>query len=308
MSKYNLFVESNDKFIPFKIDGTHKELPSGAYTANTNYDTGQIEFHKLKMTCDDIIDLPSKEYDYVLNQIKHFLKPSTKEAYIREGFIYKRSVLLHGKPGTGKTVIVNRVAKEALKNNAVILFNPNPSELENYYKALDQTAPDKLTFVIFEEFDTYAKEFEDDLLSVLDGEVQKNNVIYLATTNYLEEVPMRMQRPGRFSSIVEVEFPDTLARTVYLKNKNIDEKLLNKWIDSTEGFSIDEIKETVLAVKCLGESLDTVVKRIKDLKDRGLESESKINEELNAHKQHMKNIHSLMGGSITLNRQGVRSR
>lgn len=298
MSKYNLFVETNDKFIPFKVEGTHKELPSGSYNPRINNDTGHVEFHKIKLTSDDIIDLPSKEYDYVLSQMRHFLKPSTKEAYIQEGFVYKRSVLLHGKPGTGKTCIVNRVVKEALKNNAIVLFNPDPSAIESFYEALDQTAPDKLTLVIFEEFDGYAREYEQELLSVLDGEVQKNNVIYLATTNYLDQVPMRMQRPGRFSSVVEVHFPNTEARAAYLNNKHVNKQDLSNWVNITDGFSIDEIKETVLAVKCLGEPLDIVVSRIKDLKARGLESESRINDELVLMKEAQRNMKLLLGNPV----------
>lgn len=176
---------------------------------------------------------------------------------------------------TGKTVIVSRVVKEALKNNAVVLFNPNPGELQQIYEALEHTAPNKLTLVIFEEIDEIVVNASraSTFLSVLDGEIQKNNIIYLATTNYIDKVPLRFQRPGRFSSIVEVGFPSSQAREVYLTTKKVDPYALKTWVEKTEGFSIDELKETVLAVKCLDETLDTVVGRVKELKERGMESE-----------------------------------
>lgn len=275
MSKYNNLIEVAGKFIPYKIDGTHKALPSGAYEPWINPENGNVEFHPINLTSDTIIDLPSKEYEYVVNQMKYFLKPETKELFQKEGFIYKRSVLLYGKPGTGKTVIVNRVAKEALAKGAVVLFNPDPGNLEEYFEVLNCTDPNQLTLVIFEELDSLVRTREEDLLSILDGEVQKNNVIYLATTNYIDSIPLRLQRPGRFSSIVEVDFPSAEARAVYLKAKNVDSSKVNSWVDKTQGFSIDELKETVLAVKCLGETLDTVVSRIQDLKSKGLESESR---------------------------------
>lgn len=273
MSKYNLFIETNDAFIPAKAEGTYKELPSGCYSPEFNQETGQVLFHKLKLNCDSIIDLPSKEYEYVTQGMRNFLKGSTKEKFVKEGFLYKRSVLLHGKPGTGKTVIVNRVTQEALSNNAIVLFNPYPGHLQHFFQALECTAPEKLTLVIFEEFDDLARagtSTEKALLSVLDGEVQKNNIIYLATTNYIDNIPLRMQRPGRFSSVVEVGFPSPEARVVYLKTKKVPEELLKSWVDTTDGFSIDELKETVLAVKCLDESLTVVVDRLKSLKERGL--------------------------------------
>lgn len=282
MSKYNLFIESGETFFPYKVDSTPTELPSGAYAPEQDPETGKVWFKKLKLNCDSIIDLPSTEYEYVTKQITNFLKPETKAKFQSEGFIYKRSVLLHGKPGTGKTILVNKVTQDALKNGAVVLFNPNPESLSAFYEALEATAPNKLTLVIFEEFDDLVAEgsrTEKVLLSILDGEIQKNNIIYLATTNHLDKVPLRMQRPGRFSSIVEVGFPSSEARNVYLTAKKVDRSLLSSWIDTTEGFSIDELKETVLAVKCLGESLSVVVDRVKDLKAKGLESESKDRDE-----------------------------
>lgn len=282
MSKYNTFVETGDKFIPYKIEGTHQELPSGCYIPEFDWERQIVSFNKLEVNCDGIIDLPSNEYEYVVQQMNTFLRPETKQKYLDNDFIYKRSVLLHGKPGTGKTVIVNRVTREALKNDAVVLFNPDPRAMTFFFEALNATAPEKLTLVIFEEFDDLVRPnspTEKALLSILDGEVQKRNIIYLATTNYIENVPLRIQRPGRFSSIVEVGFPSVEARKVYLQHKRVDPAMLNKWIEVSEGFSVDELKETVLAVKCLDEKLDDVVSRIKDLKDRGLEADPKDEEE-----------------------------
>ena len=46
------------------------------------------------------------------------------------------------------------------------------------------------------------------------------------------------------------------------KLKNFSQEEISVWADKTVGFSIDELKETVLAVACLGYSLDDIVKRI----------------------------------------------
>lgn len=281
MSNYNMFIETGDYFIPFKVDGTRQDLPFGCYSPEYNYDSGQVIFNKLKLNCDDIVNLPSKEYDYITSQMTHFLKPETKQKYIDNGFLYKRSVLIHGKPGTGKTCIVNKITQNALEKNAVVLFNPDPRKIRYFFEVLEATAPNKLTLVIFEEFDDLVRSgsaTEKVLLSVLDGEIQKNNIIYLATTNYIDEIPLRIQRPGRFSSIVEVNFPNVEARSVFLKAKQVSPGLVKAWSEMTEGFSIDELKETVLAVRCLDEKLDTVVNRIRDLKERGLQSESRKKE------------------------------
>lgn len=273
--RYNLFVENGEEYRPYKMDGTHLELPAGAYSPYWDHGRDQVVFNKLKLNCDNIIDLPSKEYDYVISQMRHFLSPETKQKYQDNGFLYKRSAMLHGKPGTGKTVIVNRVTQEALAKGAVVLFNPDPAYMVEFFEALEATAPDKLTLVIFEEFEDLVQKHENDLLSLLDGEVQKNNIIYLATTNYIDQIPIRMQRPGRFSSIIEVGLPTAEARSVYLKVKKIKPDLIPGWVELTEGFSVDELKETVLAVNCLDEKLPDVVTRLRDLKAKGLEAEVK---------------------------------
>ena len=273
--RYNLFVENGEEYRPFKIDGTHQELPTGAYAPYWDHDRDQAVFNKLKLNSDSIIDLPSKEYDYVIKQMRHFLSPEVKQRYNDNGFLYKRSVMLHGKPGTGKTVIVNRVTQEALANGAVVLFNPSPDYMTEYFEALEATAPNKLTLVIFEEFEDLVQQHENELLSLLDGEIQKNNIIYLATTNYIDKIPIRMQRPGRFSSIIEVELPTPEARAAYLRAKKIKPELVPTWVETTDGFSVDELKETVLAVNCLDEKLPDVVARLRDLKAKGLEAEVK---------------------------------
>lgn len=246
----------------------NEHLPPGAYEFNFDPRSGRMWFSQLELVSDTLVDIPSKEFEQVTNEMKFFLDPSTKESFLKHGFIYKRSAMLYGAPGTGKTCIVQRVAQEVIKAGGVILFNCEPNRLHLAYSVLDNIQPDVLTMVIFEEFDEIVNSNEDVLLSLLDGEVQKKNVMYLMTTNFIDRVPARILRPGRISSMVEVKFPDAVARKHYLDLKVLDTVKYNidNWVEVTEGFSIDEIKETVLAVCCLGQTLETVVERIASTK------------------------------------------
>jgi Cdc6-like AAA superfamily ATPase len=49
------------------------------------------------------------------------------------GFLYKRSALLEGLPGTGKSVIVNRVMQNVVNNNGVCLFIEDPRYISLAY-------------------------------------------------------------------------------------------------------------------------------------------------------------------------------
>ena len=263
-----VFVQVEKDFLVNSEATINTELPPGAYEFNFDARTGRQWFTAIDLVSDQIIDIPSKEFKQVVNEMEFFLKPDTKKAFEDYGFVYKRSAMLYGAPGTGKTVIVQRVAQEVIWSGGIVLFNTDPRLLNLAFTTLDAIQPDILTMVIFEEFDNMTERHEETLLSLLDGEIQKKNVMYLMTTNYIDKVPSRVLRPGRISSMVEVKFPDAVARKHYLDLKVLDKQKYNvdNWVEVTEGFSIDEIKESVLAVCCLGQSLTSVIERLSSTK------------------------------------------
>lgn len=260
---YTGFTVNKELFVVNEGSDNSKTLPPGMYTFHILPMGGPKLFKKMSHTHDTLVDLPGTAYDQVTKEIVNFLNPTTKQAFTDYGFLYKRSSLLYGPPGTGKTCIVNRVATDVVNNGGVVIFNPNPGELKEAFNILDDLQPEVTTMVIFEELDKMLQHYEGELLNLLDGEVQKNNVVYLATTNFIDQIPTRIRRPGRFSTSVEVDYPTHQARIIYLdtKLKNLEEA--NQWAELTEGFSVDELKELVLSVKCLGYSTEEVIPRIR---------------------------------------------
>lgn len=255
--------QNNDTYLGNTNRSELKHLPPGAYILSYDKQIG-LMFNKIDMHYDQLIDLPSPEYDYVMKRVGRFLSDEGKRAFAEYNFIYKWNCLLHGTFGTGKTCIVNRVAEKVVANGGIVLFSPDPRLLQPAFKILDDIQPDRTTMVIFEEFETLLEKFEGALLSLLDGEVQKKNIIYMATTNHFEKIPARLKRPGRFPTILEVKFPNAAARTQYLtmKLKPHDQHEIPNWVKATNGLSIDELKETVQSVKCYMNTLDESVKRI----------------------------------------------
>lgn len=271
MKKYDKFLQLDNDFKAISDITILNKLPPGVYEVNANPQTGEIFFSKIKTNHDALIDLPSPEYDQVIKEIGMFMTPEARSRFEKHGFVYKRSSLLYGPPGTGKTCIVNRIANNVVAEGGIALFSPNPGLLEETFKILDSIQPETRVMVIFEEMDQLMARYESELLNILDGEIQRSNVIYLATTNYIDQIPVRIRRPGRMSSTVEVKFPTADTRRFYLNMKLKDEPTVNidEWVEKTDGFSIDELKETVLAVLCLLEDLDKIIARIRENKAAG---------------------------------------
>lgn len=278
MSNFGSFNQFNDRFVGNMLRKELPRLPAGSYTLDYNQNTGELYFDKMEPNFDSIIDLPSPEYDMVMREVDMFLKAETRQAFKDYGFLYKFNIMLHGTHGTGKTVIVNRVGQKVVEGGGIIIFNPHPKLLEMAFKILEDVQPELNTMVIFEEFDETLGRFEEELLSILDGEIQKKNVMFLATTNHFDKIPARLLRPGRFARVMEVKYPNAEARKVYLtaKLKPQDAAEIPGWVKATDGLSIDELKETVLSVKCLGNNLTDTVERIKKVKEASTPPQSDI--------------------------------
>ena len=251
-------------FLPSTISTL--KLDPGCYKVKSNMDS--LLYIKQDLTVDEIIDLPSPEYQQITKEMDFFLKPETRESFKKYGFVYKRSTLLHGVPGTGKTVVVNRVANSVISEGGICLFISQAGHVTPALDSVRASNPEATILVILEEFEDMANDRSNEILSVLDGELQIDNVIYMATTNYLEKVPLRLRRPGRMSSVIQMKLPNAECRKFYFDHKLPGEDN-SELVEKTDGYTVDELKEIVLATKCFGMTLDKVLYKIKQSKADG---------------------------------------
>jgi SpoVK/Ycf46/Vps4 family AAA+-type ATPase len=113
---------------------------------------------------------------------------------------------------------------------------------------------------------------EASLLALLDGELQIDNVVTIATTNYPEQLDARfVNRPSRFDEIIYIGMPSAPAREVFLKKKNkrlaSNSVELAKWVKATDGWSIAHMRELIVAIECLDNPFDETVERLKKMND-----------------------------------------
>lgn len=190
-----------------------------------------------------------------LEEIVQFLK--YPEKYTKNGAKIPKGILLHGQPGTGKTLLAKAIAGEA----DVPFFQTNGSSFEEMFvgvgasriRELFNKAKKEAPCIIFiDEIDSiarsrYSKHSDNEqtlnqLLAEMDGFDSDDNVIVIAATNHIDVLDAAIIRPGRFDRHVYIPMPDVIAREkilrVHADNKKLEEDVSLKEIArKTVGFS-----------------------------------------------------------------------
>lgn len=245
------YVELVDKIAPGTYQ-VHEDMTKTMYLT------------KIEFKSDQLVRLPNTIMDQIGKEVENFWSTETKEKFKKYGLVYKRGIILHGLPGTGKTCSIVQIALDVVKKGGVVLFNASARNISVAAKFIRELDPEVPLLVIWEEFENTIPG-NSHALSLLDGEVQIDNVVYLATTNYFSRLPANIiNRPGRFASIYNADFPTAEVRRIYLDHKLLgeDKKHIDKIVSVTEGMSIDQLKDIIVSVFCLNISLDDAVQKI----------------------------------------------
>jgi len=140
-------------------------------------------------------------------------------------------VLLHGPPGTGKTMLAKAVAAKTdatfIKMAGSELVHKFIGEGARLVRDLFQLAEDREPAIIFiDEIDAIASKRTESktsgdaevqrtmmqLLSNMDGFENRGNIRIIAATNRFDMLDEAILRPGRFDRLIDVPKPDETAR------------------------------------------------------------------------------------------------
>lgn len=245
-------------FVP--VGTTQKTIKAGVYRIDmVNSDVSGLVPHEWAK--DDLLALPDSATGRVLKEMERFwtLGPS----FTALGYIHKRGILLHGQAGTGKTTTVCLVS-QALTDAGGLTLLVQPGQLRgaiHFLRAIRSVEPARQILTVIEDVDEMSD--DTDLLALLDGQSTIPGVVFLATTNHLDRMPDRLvKRPSRFDKVIEIGPPTAAARETYLRSRGIETDLA-ALVDASKGFSFAQLKELVIGVKCFGEEIPEVAKRLK---------------------------------------------
>jgi len=269
-----MWAVAGDEFFP--CETAVDILPPGQYIIRYSNNRG-VYFSKKTVNLDSLIDLPDNNSQKVLESINDFWD---REDNFREfGFLWKRGILVWGPPGGGKTSTVQQLSKLLIDRGGLSIYCTDPGLDAAGLEMIRRIEPDRPIVVILEDIDAIISSYgETNLLALLDGELQIDNVVFIATTNYPERLDKRfINRPSRFDEIIKIGMPSAEARKSFLEHKNPrlndDPEGLKYWISKTEGYSIAHLKELIVSVECFGRELDSVIERLDSMINRSPKSD-----------------------------------
>lgn len=197
-----------------KIEFTREPKPSSRFSLSRSVDYNSVGGL-------------AKEVEILKNTIHLPLhKPNLFSEF---GVAPPRGILLHGPPGTGKTMLLRCVANTT---DAHILTINGPSIVSKYLGETEATLREifdeakiyQPSIIFIDELDSIAPNRASDdsgevesrvvatLLTLMDGMGASGRLVVVAATNRPNNIDPALRRPGRFDQEVEIPIPDVEAR------------------------------------------------------------------------------------------------
>lgn len=170
---------------------------------------------------------------------------NSTELFEEYGLPNKLGIMIHGKPGTGKTTTIHAIASFLQKN----IYYVNLSTVESneelqliFDHVVLQVAGGGI--IVFEDIDamtnivherhkdsTNGKFTLEYFLNLLQGSLTRDGTIFIATTNHIEKLDPAFYRVGRFDIKIDMKLCDHYQiKAIYSKfvGKSIDPVVLNQ--------------------------------------------------------------------------------
>ena len=245
-----IFTDSNSQLHAFEIDFREEKNPKSTNCDGLTYfrrllvrtptPASFVEFYKLASEIDNTSDeklrisvtnkysewntysrIPVRRLNTVymdervkqriMDDVTSFLKSEAE--YDAFGIPYKKTYLLTGVPGSGKTSLIKALCNEIHYNLGIMSISRDMDNatIQGSFRNLDPK-----TVLLLEDIDCLFEKRTSvetpcftfsNLLNILDGVLFKHGLIVFITTNHPEKLDPALLRQGRTDLIVELNYP-----------------------------------------------------------------------------------------------------
>jgi len=258
------WIDYGNDFVPAPTLKTKEKLPSGVY--KVTYSRDDYHIIPIKINTDELYKFSEDFTDKILNEVNKFWE--RKEDYKKCKITHKRGLLLAGRPGTGKSAIINLLIDQLIKDDGIVFCINTIKEFQLYTDILKPIIrvlePDRPIITIIEDIDQMIENIGSDamILDLLDGRNSIEHHLVILTSNNTSTLSPALLRPSRIDMLFEVTAPSEIIRKEFFKRKGIPEGDINTFVKKTEGFTFAELKEVYTGTIALGKTLDEVVNQI----------------------------------------------
>jgi len=211
-------------------------------------------------------DIPKVSYEDIgglgdeVKKVREMIELPLKhpELFKRLGVEAPKGVLLHGPPGTGKTMLAKAVAGETSSNFVSIggpaimskFYGESEERLREIFKDAEENAP---SIIFIDEIDSIAPKRDEvsgeqerrivaQLLALMDGLEARGKVVVIGATNRPNALDEALRRPGRFDREIEINIPNRNGRLEILQIHTrgmplTDDVDLERLADLTHGYA-----------------------------------------------------------------------
>ena len=257
------YDSENDVYMPLPNSANPcAKLPAGAYTLGVGM--GGPFASPVQLKDEELIAFENGPSQEIMSEIHQFW--GLQARYAKLGVPYRRGVLMHGVPGTGKSGLVRMICDRVVENDGLVILVKRARDFTGWLPTLNNTEPNRHVVVVLEDLDEIYEYDEQECLQMLDGiGNDRPGLLFLATTNFLSEIPSRIYRPSRFDLLIEVGAPNAGVREQYVRSlcERFEVDYRDDIVEASEGLSFAHLKEILVSCLLYERSVAQMVERMK---------------------------------------------
>lgn len=188
-----------------------------------------------------------EQVEHIFTDVAHFLKPESYQWYLNHGIPYKRTYLLSGPPGTGKSSLIQVLAGVLGRN--LCLLQPNHPKMTDDALTSCLLSAMRNSIIVLEDIDALFESRRQmagrntsltfsGLLNALDGVATAAGQIYILTTNHVDRLDPALLRPGRVDRQFELKNVDAdQVRRMFLQFYPGEDALAEEFVSELAAMS-----------------------------------------------------------------------